>query len=87
LFGLGGSWEVVGAEAHFGEDAVDFGLEAVLEVGLGGCDEIVVGQVGAGEGVGETGDEGGGGVEVEVAGSVGTVDLVDGSAQLALLAG
>ena len=46
------SGEVVGAEARGYQDAVDFGLEAGVEVGEGGGGDVVVGEVDAGEGVG-----------------------------------
>ena len=60
---------------------MDFGLEAVVVMGEGVGGEVVVGEVDAGEGVGEAGDEGGGGVEVEVAGFEGAVDFTERAAK------
>ena len=52
-----------------------------------GGGDVVVGEVDAGEGVGEADDEVGGGVEIEGAGFEGAVDLADGAAEFALLTG
>ena len=62
-------------------------MEAVVVMGEGVGGEVVVGEVDAGEGVGEAGDEVGGGVEVEVAGFEGAVDYAEGAAKLSLFAG
>lgn len=84
---MGWSWEVVGAVAGGYEDAVDFGLEEGVGVGLAVGGEVVVGEVDAGEGVGEAGYEVGGGVEVEGAGFEGAFDEAEGAAKLSLFAG